>query len=190
MSDDKTPKEFQSEESIIRGDSFNRIIDSANSELPVISEYQFKRDILDLLEYPFGEEFVRQYEPYVGDLTKPLQVVEDTNRDNILFSIPAIYQSPKPSAATNGGYDIGQVINSFKRERELGVKGVDSKIKSAIEQIVVLPDIEQEVLLPIARILKRYDRKLRSSPDGTEDEQVVRPNHSGSTSTFNDDDYE
>jgi len=152
-------------EELMLGDSVDTILDAAQQMEPRISEYQFQREVLDILEFPFGKEALLRYSLYVGELTKPLHVVEDNNRDVILFSVPALVQSPTTTLLQKDGITVNGYINTLQREADLGGgMTVHKKLQDFMMTITQAPNYYNTVVVPIQQILSRYGRTMGELP--------------------------
>jgi hypothetical protein len=178
-------------EQVLLGDSLEVIMAETNSRIPTVSEYQFKREVLGLLRDPFNKHSLSHYEVYVGELTRQLRVVEDGNPNNVLFTIPALVQSPRPSMATPGGYSAENFFRSLTRDIDLGGAGIDQKIVNFLNGVTQAPNVIDVVLKPIREILHRYGTDfVQVAPDGVNHaaaEQLLGTTRT--TSSFDDDGY-
>ena len=188
-------QQTKTHEELLLGDSLSVILEEERRAMPVISEYQFQREVLDILEDPFGQDALRHYSVYVGELTKPLNVVANDNREQVLFTIPAIVQSPITTIARNSGMTAEVFFRSLNRDIELGGTRVNEKIRQFMYNMTRRPNYVENVIYPIQAILARYGRKMVDLP-GLDTTAVV--NHASSvtvapeqqTSSFIDDEYE
>jgi hypothetical protein len=145
-------------EKVLLGDSFSTILAETQRFIPVISEYQFQREVLDILVNPYNRDALQRYLPYVGELTQPLRVVDNNNRELVLFEVPAFMQSPITTMPTANGYSADSFFNSLGRDIDLGAHRVNDKIVNFMETITVTPDYQAVVVQPIRAILNRYGR--------------------------------
>lgn len=152
-------------EKLLMGNSIEVILSEQNNLIPVISEYQFKRDVLGILEDPFHKEALQQYIRYVGELTKPLNVVSDEDRDVILFTVPALVQSPNPTVPVKNGLTAGQYQDATRRLRELANPNLSEMEAAYYRSITDVPDYVSVVVNPIRDILTRYGRAYRREVD-------------------------
>lgn len=159
----------QSHMDVVLGSSLETILSEAEKRLPRISEYQFQREVLDILACPFGSEVLQRYLPYVGEFIHPLLVVDNNDNSKVLFEIPALTQTLQPSMATGSkGYSAENFFRSLARERELTNPMVlAEKIGGFLQVISHHPDYVQAVVKPIMDILARYGRTM-TTPDGEE----------------------
>lgn len=154
---DQNPRVMMHEQ-VLLGNSLAVIIAETNSRVPSISEYQFKREVLDLLCDPFSQQSLHHYTPYVVELTRELRVVEDGNAGNVLFTVPALVMTPRASMAGPGGFSAESFFKSLTRDIDLGGARVNDKIVNYLKSITQTPDYVQTVLNPIRLILQRYGR--------------------------------
>lgn len=160
---------MQSHMDVVLGNSLDVILDEARRRLPRISEYQFQREVLDILACPFGLEVLQRYLPYVGEFVHPLLVVDNNDNSKVLFEVPALTQTLQPSMATGSkGYSAENFFRSLARERELTNPMVlAEKIGGFLQVISHHPDYISAVVKPIMGILARYGRTM-TTPDGEE----------------------
>ena len=149
-------------EAVLLGDSFNAIMQATAEYVPNISQYQFEREVLDLLSNPFSKEALTRYLPYVGELTKQLNVVDQMGM--ILFTIPAFVQTPRPTMAKPDGITAEHFFRNLQRDVDLGGRHVSAKIVEFMDRITFTPDYHQAVVEPIRQILARYGRTYQIQP--------------------------
>lgn len=154
----------KSHSDLILGDALTVILEEEQRNNPVISEYQFEQEVLDILTFPFGKEALSRYMVYVGELTKPLNVVANDDRENILFTVPALVQSPITTVTTGKGISAEQFMQSLNRERDLGGRHITEKVRWFMMNMTKRPDYLQAVIYPIQHILKRYNRTMDPIP--------------------------
>lgn len=164
--------ESKSYDQLILGNSLEVILEEERRNTPVISEYQFQQEVLHILQNPFGQEALARYSMYVGELTKPLNVVANDNRENILFTVPALVQSPLTTIAYGSGMTAEQFMNSLSRDHELGGRGVIEKIRNFMMAMTQRPNYLQMVIYPIQQILGRYGYQMTQLP-GVEQQAVA-----------------
>lgn len=185
---------MKSQEELILGDSLQTILSEQERYIPVISEYQFEREVLDLLENPFTPDALRRYGVYVGELTKPLRVVSNDNRDNILHEVPAFMQAPITSIPGIRGITADNFLYSLNRDVELGGRHVNEKIKSFMLHITRVPNYVEVVINPLQKILAHYGRRLQPIPilDGVVDTTAITsvPDEPTASSSSFSDEYE
>ncbi len=151
-------------EQLILGDALDVILEEERRITPVISEYQFQQEVLGILQNPFGQEALSRYAMYVGELTKPLNVVANDNRDHILFTVPPLVQSPLTTIAYGSGMTAEQFMNSLSRDHELGGRGVIEKIRNFMMAMTQRPNYLQTVIYPIQQILAHYGYQMTHLP--------------------------
>lgn len=181
---------MQNNEELFLGDTFTTIIEEATRQLPAVSEYRFEREVLNLLVNPFNKEALRQYLPYVqGNLAYPLRVVDNQDMTKVLFTVPALLQTPITTIPVAGGMSAENFFNSLKREMELGNPRVNDKICAFMNRITKVPDYQKVVLEPLQAILKRYNRtfEVPTSPTSPSQEPVPPGETLKTTSSFGDD---
>lgn len=146
---------------LILGDSLNTILQEGEKLLPKASEYLFKRDIAGILADLYAPDALLRYSNYVGELTKPLRITSDDNPDNVLFTIPALVQSPSPTMATENGITTENFMRSLQRDFELGGFQVNEKIVNFMSSITNTPDYYVAVIQPIQQILNQYGYTMK-----------------------------
>ncbi len=182
-------------EELLLGDSLSVILEEERRQLPVISEYQFQREVVDILANPFGEDALRQYAIYVGELTKPLNVVSNEDRNQILFTVPALVQSPVTTIAYGSGMTAEAFMRTLNRDVDLGGRRINQKIRDFMMQMTQRPNYLETVIYPIRDILARYGRQMVDLP-GVPQMNQTNPvagssaPQSTSNSSFSDDEYE
>lgn len=164
--------ESKSYDQLILGNALEVILDEERRNTPVISEYQFQQEVLSILQNPFGQEALARYSAYVGELTKPLNVVANDNRDQILFTVPALVQSPLTTIAYGSGMTAEQFMNSLSRDHELGGRGVIEKIRKFMMAMTQRPNYVHTVIYPIQNILAQYGWQMTPLP-GVEQQQAA-----------------
>lgn len=125
-----------------------------------VTESLFVSHVIPLLRRIWDRDNQTHYTKYVGELTRPLNVVADDNKANILFQIPALIQRPSTTMAdpSKGGPDISaaDVIHGMERYRALNMQTVaDQKILDYIQDVTFTQNIADTVIKPI--INKLYD---------------------------------
>lgn len=147
------------------GEFLETLLSGAKHLEPKISEYQFQRSVLTLLENPFGKDVLAHYAEYVGELTKPLHVVADNDREEILFTVPALVQMPSPSMAMGKkGITADVFFFHLARDIELANRNVNDKIYQFMTSITKTPNYLETVIYPIQAILARYGRQMIPLP--------------------------
>lgn len=159
---------------LILGNALDVIIQEERRAMPVISEYQFQMEVLDILENPFGQDALTRYSTYVGELTKPLNVVDNHDREKVLFTVPALVQSPLTTMAYGHGITAEQFMNSLSRDIDLGGHHLIEKIRNFMMAMTRRPNYLEAVIYPIQQILARYDRKMVPLP-GVDARHVPSP---------------
>lgn len=156
--------ESQDYSQLILGNALEVILEEEKRAMPVISEYQFQMEVLDILENPFGQEALHRYSTYVGELTKPLNVVDNNDRDKVLFTVPALVQSPMTTVAYGQGITAEQFMNSLSRDIDLGGHHLVEKVRNFMMAMTRRPNYLEMVIHPIQQILARYDRRMIDLP--------------------------
>lgn len=175
-------------EEVLLGNAFDTILNSTQ-HIPTISEYQFTQHPLYLLRNPFDHGNLEQYLPYVGDLMRPLNVVDNQDRNRVLFTVPPLFVSPKTTVPRTNGMNADQMFVSLKREMELGGRGAPEKIAGFMRAITQAPDVQAVLIRPLREILHRYGMDFdvpgvhvaEAQPNG----QLAQPH-----SSFGDGEYE
>lgn len=178
------------------GNWLEEINDGAIRMEPRISEYQFQKEVLTLLENPFDPTYISRYQKYVGELTKPLNVMSNEDNVTILFTVPPLVLPPRPTIATGGGVTAENLFYHIEREKELASWTINDRISSFLMSITGFGNLVTDVIMPIRHILARYGRRMVDVPgidiplpDGT---QVTPANPTAttpagsSTSSFTD----
>lgn len=137
------------------------IIEQAEAAVPRISEYQFEREVVDLLADPFNHNNLLRYSQYVGELTKPLRVVANDDPHNVLFEVPPLVQSPTVTIAKRGGMTAERFLYSLQRDEALG-RNVNEKISNFMMNMTQIPNYVAMVVQPLQQILQRYNRQMVS----------------------------
>jgi len=159
--------ETKTYDQLILGNALDVILEEERRVMPVISEYQFQMEVLDILENPFGQDALYRYSLYVGELTKPLNVVDNNDRLRILFTVPALVQSPVTTIPYGSGMTAEQFMNSLTRDIELGGRNLIEKIRDFMMNMTRSPNYLQVVIYPIQEILARYNRQMVALPNGS-----------------------
>jgi len=131
----------------------------------------------------------------VGELTKPLNVVADDNRGQILFTIPALVQSPVTTIARGSGMTAEVFFRSLSRDVELGGSRVNDKIHDFMMHMTQRPNYLETVIYPIQGVLSRYGRRMVELPGVPQGSVNPALGASSGTptpnqSSFSDDEYE
>lgn len=145
---------------LLLGNALNVILAEEQKALPKISEYQFQREVLDILSAPFTPEAQQRYAVYVGELTKPLQVVSNDAEQRVLFTVPPLVLSPRTSLPAIDSITADIYNQVLRRDKEMGMRGLDAKLADFMLNITTVPDYIQHVVAPILIILKQYGREL------------------------------
>lgn len=154
------------------GDWADRIVDGAIQLEPRIGEAHFKREVLDILQNIFTPEALRRYQSYVGEVSMPLNVLDDTDGKTILFTVPALAMRPRPTMATEGGVTANNILKAMERAYDLGDLEADERVAQFMLQITGFGDYQEDVVKPIQTILARYDRTL-NIPEAPKSDTVV-----------------
>lgn len=141
---------------VLLGDSLNVILDSARAAQPHISEYQFQREVLGLLQDPFREANLQRYLPYVRELTNSL-VVFDGDISNVLFTVPPLIAMPGATIPLREGMTAENYLRTLSRKADLGLN-INTDIAEFMKSITKFPDVHNDVLVKIGVILTRYGR--------------------------------
>lgn len=147
---------MKSYEDLLLGDSLSTILSEHYKQLPVISEYQFQQEVVDILAKPLDKESLTRYLVYVGELTKPLNVVDNKDREKVLFTVPALVQSPNPSIVNKGGMDVAGLFHALQRDAETGNPNYHKKMQQHLGNMTSVPDYVENVLKPIDDIIEKY----------------------------------
>lgn len=168
----------------------DQIIDGATALEPRIGEAQFKQDILPLIEAPFDPQVLRQYQPYVGELTMPLHVLGDDG-ETVLFTVPPLAPRPRPTVAAGDNLTAANILKAMERQHDLGDVNTDEKIARYMMSITGFSDYYKVVIAPLAAILHRYGLTLKG-PQGTTPaaSETTREVEAPAPSTSFTDDYE
>lgn len=179
---------MQSHEQLLLGNSLETILNEQEHYMPLISEYQFQREVLDLLENLFDPHNLARYAMYVGELTKPLRVVSNENREQVLFQVPAIVQSPVTIIPSSTSIPAENFFRSLQRDIDLGGHQVNNKITAYLHSIAKAPDYVESVLRPLQDILTRYGRTMIDIPAlrGRTPTPPITGEAASTTSSFSD----
>lgn len=133
---------------------------------PRISEYQFKREVLGLLSDIFTSPIsYKRYIQYVGELTKPLNVISDQDASSIVVTIPPIILPPRPTMASGvNGVTADSLFYHISRDRELGNQNTHDTVADFMSSITGFGDYVEEVINPIRAILKNYGVEMHPIP--------------------------
>ena len=125
---------------------------------PRVSEYQFKREVLGLLSDIFtSPHSYRRYIHYVGELTKPLNVISDSDRSTIIDTVPPIILPPRPTIASGSqGVTAENMFYHISRERDLARQNSHQTVADFMYNITGFGDYIEEVIKPIREILLKY----------------------------------
>lgn len=155
---------MKTHEDLILGNSLSTILAEQEKMMPRISEYQFQREVLDILENPFTQEALQRYSLYVGELTKPLHVVQNDDQAITLFIVPALVQTPVTTIPRGNGITPESFLRSLGRDADLGGRNINEKIRLFMTQITRVPNYIQNVILPIQDILAKHGRRMIDLP--------------------------
>jgi hypothetical protein len=151
---------------LLLGNSLETILQKTQEYLPRISEYQFQREVLDILTCPFGPDALARYLPYVGEFIHPLQVVDNQDNNIVLFEVPALTLTMNPTIATGrGGFTAENFFRSLSRDIEIGNPNLYKKVANFLHSVSDNPDYINAVIAPIMAILERYGRTM-VTPNG------------------------
>jgi|TARA_B100002019_G_scaffold286201_1_gene296292 hypothetical protein len=168
------------------GSWLEEINDEAIRQEPRISEYQFQREVLTLLENPFDANHIDRYSRYVGELTKPLNVMSNDNQGVILFTVPPLVFPPRPTIAATGGVTAENLFYHLERSKEIGARDINDRVTEFMLSITGFGNLVNDVIMPIREILAKYGRKMVSIPGidtPLPNGEQVSPTVSGSTET-------
>lgn len=169
---------------LLLGDALEVILEEERRRLPVITEYLFERAVLDILENPFGKDALQRYGQFVGELTKPMNVVDNHEQTKVLFTIPALVLSPITTIPTERGMTADMFLKSLSRDMDLGGRHVNEKIRQFMMSMTARPDYLETVIYPIQHILTRYGREMvalpgvETAPAGAPKDNPVAPTSS------------
>lgn len=141
--------------------------DPSKSELlaydghPQVSETVFVTHILDLLARPYDPESLLRYRQFVPHLIHPLNVVSDTDPNQVLFMVPALAPPPSVSIARTerGGMSASAFIDYANAQQERGVPK-DKLLEAFFSRTIHVPDPYEKVIKPLLQILDRYQRAM------------------------------
>lgn len=142
----------------------SEINDAAINLEPRISEYQFKREVIGILTNIFHPDTLQRYSRYVGELTKPLNVISDEDGKTILFTVPPLVMPPRPTIAQSGGVTAENMFYHLSREKELGRHNTNERIASFLIEITGFGNFVTDVIQPIRVILQRYNVEMAPVP--------------------------
>lgn len=176
-------------EELLLGNAPEMILAGEQRRNPTITEALFEQEVLPILENPFGEDALAAYGRYVGELTKPLKVLDNEDLDKVLFTVPALVQSPVTTIPTGRGMSAEMFLRSLSRDVDLGGRHVNAKILNFMTHMTKVPDYVEVVIKPIQEILARYNRRLTAVP-GVESTAPTAPTVASSSGSSFTDDYE
>ncbi len=142
-------------EQLILGDAFEKIL-GYQGFIQTVTESQFRLYLLPLLKNPYKKENMAEYVKVAQELIRPVNVVADQDRNQVLFTIPPLTPPPNTGIPSKGGLTADEFLTSLKREIELGGRGTPEKVSEFMKKITQFPDIVQVVILPLRAILQRY----------------------------------
>lgn len=175
----------------------NTIVEETNTKYtPTLTESDFKRHALGLLENLFHPNILLKWREIVGETTLPLRVVSDSDHDELLFVVPPMSLPPPTSVVDKDGLDAGKFMaHEMSQAKRHGVNSIGVYAKY-FDRAVDMPDREQRVYIALM-ILDRYGRGLKvPNEDGGYDvveyKNLVKPTKetaSSSTDEQEEDDY-
>lgn len=143
------------------------ILAAVDEHSPTINESAFVKQVVPLLEKILVPANRKAYQRYVVDLMMPLRVVDDHDRTKVLHVVPPIIRTPRTTVPqADGGLSVGDVIHNMNRYRDLHrVDLIDDTMRGFLQRITILPDMIDDILLPIHRILQVYGKELDVTAD-------------------------
>lgn len=151
------------------------ILSAVETSIPRINESAFKARVIPLLQRIMVPANRAAYQKIVIDLMMPLNVVSDQDRDLVLHTVPPIARTPRTTIPqADGGLTAADVIYNMNRYRDLQRNDLmDDTMRGFLRQITILPDLIDDILLPIDRILRSYGTSLdvtatAANPMGTQ----------------------
>lgn len=152
---------MRNHEELFLGKTFEIILGEAEAQAPRITEQQFEREVLDILANFHDPEWLIRYLPYVqGNFAYYLNVVDNNDHGKVLFTVPALLQSPVTTVPTGNGMSAENFFKSLKRDLDLGGKHVHTKVRDFMNRITEFPDYQKAVVEPLRDILARYGRTI------------------------------
>lgn len=138
------------------------ILAAVDANTPRINESAFKAQVIPILERILVPANRRAYQKFVVDLMMPLHVVADNDRELVIHTVPAIARTPRTTVPQlDGGLTVADVINNMSRYRDLQQTHViDDTMRGFLNRITILPDMIEDILLPISRILRSYGTEI------------------------------
>jgi hypothetical protein len=160
-------------------DFSSKILAGIEANMPTINETGFRAYVIPLLEKLFVPDSIQKYKRFCGDLSNPLRVHADNDKNNILFTVPAVFQIPLTTIPQmEGGLTVADVIANMGRYRDLNQSAViDDTMQSFLDDITIVPDKDETIIIPIDNILRKYGTKIdlyatAENPNGTPAEQL------------------
>src|SRR5690606_15570440 len=80
----------------------------------------------------------------------------------VLFTVPALVQSPTTTVALGQGITAENFMRSLTRDIDLGGKYLNEKIFNFLMRLTKTPDYRTAVIEPIQAILARYGRQMKA----------------------------
>lgn len=163
--------EAKTYQSLMLGNSLETILDQEKKLYPRVTEYVFTRAVLPTLTRFFMPDFFDSYIKFVGEPTKPLVVVNDTNHDSVILTVPPVWLSVNTTVSKPGSPTIDNMVVAL--QRALDQRGVDSQSQRVdmLMQSVRQPDYIEYVIKPISQILANYNMRFEL-PAGVASEVV------------------
>lgn len=139
-----------------------KILDFVDEHLPTINESAFIKQVVPLLERILVPANRKAYQRFVVDMMMPLKVVDDHDRTKVIHVVPALSRTPRTTIPqADGGLSVGDVIHNMNRYRDLHrIDLIDDTMRGFLQRITILPDVIDDILLPIHRILRTYGKEL------------------------------
>lgn len=132
------------------------------ARLPRVTESVFKTRVIPILEKIMVPAHRAAYQKIVVDLMFPLYVIDDNDKDKILHIVPPIARTPLTTVPqVDGGLSVADVMYNMDRYRELNrLDIIDDTMRGYLDRITIMPNLVDDILLPIHRILQVYGREL------------------------------
>lgn len=148
-------------EELMSKDDLDRIINEPDNIMPRLKESLFVPYVLPLLKQPFGKEFLKRYVEVTGCTPRDGLIITDEN-DIELFKVPPLVVLPPTSVSRNAGsraVNAAGIIEHIQHECERHSDGY-KLVPSMMSQIIPPPDLANKVLIPLLKVLDRYDEKM------------------------------
>lgn len=138
------------------------IAEGIDARLPRVTESVFKARVIPILEKIMVPSHRAAYQRLVVDLMFPLFVTDDVDTNKVLHVVPPLARTPRTTVPQlDGGLSVGDVLYNMNRYRDLNrLDIIDDTMKGYLDRITLMPNLVDDILLPIHRILQVYGHSL------------------------------